>query len=510
MGKCHVLLLIIDAARADRFSCYGYERETTPNVDAFAREGTVFLRNYTAGNQTLSSHIALFTGIHPYFTGCGGNHAVYDGRYRTIAEILQRHGYRTVGISNNAILCKQRGATRGFKEYRKLWVDEGSKGKSAWKSEVYKYLRAFIKGENPVARGLKEICFFVHGLIQQERCLRDDKGGRKIVSIIKNEFDAAKKEGKPLFVFANISDVHGPFLPPAGFRNLYFSGRVPFSVAKYWYTPHDFWMNLHSLSERNRYILNALYDGGVAYVDYLLGDLFAYLREEGYLDDTLVIVTSDHGEILGEHQIIAHGTSTYEELVRVPLIIRYPRRFECNRTDDKLTQLVDIFPTILNTVGIGHEMYGFRYQGKDLGHESFRSVENRFLVVDGPYITNPERLRKYPGLLEKYNHVERSVITDEYKYTWSTSGSHRLYRIREDPKEEHNLYSDKCASVIDELHTKLINWYKMQLKDGERFDPYEYNFKEVWWDRWLEAGAEDIKGENGALERKLRELGYLD
>lgn len=509
-AKPHVLLLVLDSARADHFSCYGYSRKTTPNFDRLAESGTLFMRSYSSANETLPSHVSIFTGVPPYFHKAAGNHGIYEGKYPFITEVLQNDGYSTIGVTNNTILCKYRGFERGFDVYHRLWEKEGA---ARSPRELLNRFVELLDKEGPALSKLRTLAEKLYtgparDIIfrrMEKRYLTEDQGGKRIVKILKDEIKKATE--KPTFLFANILETHSPFLAPKPFRGKFYKGRIPRSVFDAMtFKAYEFMIDRVPFTEGDRHVLNACYDECLAYADALMGELFEFMNAEGVMDDFLIIVTSDHGEMLAEKPgLIGHGDTTYDGMMRVPLLIRYPDRFSAGKKVNVLAQHIDIFPTIIGAVGLDQKLYASKHKGIDLGGDLSRQ-KDRCIVLDQPYITNPERLRKYKGLLERWNHVERTLVCPEYKYTWITSGKHRLYNISKDPSEEKNIYKDAPKEIIDKLHSMLVKWYEDQLDHGETFDLAKYEYREVFW----EGITKDLRREEEeAIKKRLRELGYL-
>jgi len=469
------------------------------------------MRNYSSANETLPSHVSIFTGVPPYFHKAAGNHGIYEGEYPFITEVLQKHGYSTIGVTNNTILCKYRGFERGFDVYHRLWETEDA---ARSQRELLSRFVELLDKEGPALGRLHTLAEKLYtgparDIVyrrMEKRYLSEDQGGKRIVKILKDEIKNAT-EKKPTFLFANILETHSPFLAPKSFRGKFYRGRIPRSVFDATtFKAYEFMIDRVPFTEGDRYILNACYDECLAHADSLMGELFNFMKTEGVLDDFLVIITSDHGELLADKPgLISHGDTTYDAMMRVPMLIRYPDRFPAGKKINVFTQHIDIFPTIVGTLGLDRKLYAYTHKGIDLG-ENLDAQKGRCIVLDQPYITKPERLKKYKGLLERWNHVERTILCDEYKYTWTTSGKHRLYNILADPREENNLYNDAHKETLDKLHSTLMKWYEDQLKPGETFDPTKYDYREVFW----EGITKDLKREEEeAIKKRLRELGYL-
>ncbi|MEZ5976741.1 MAG: sulfatase [Planctomycetota bacterium] len=334
----NVVLVVIDTARADHFSCYGYERETTPRIDAFARQDAVLYRDArSAAPWTLPSHASLFTGLWPGEHGMNWTHwispevSLKKGLHRSpdlpdpdrlIAKRLAARGYRTFGLSNNSWVSERSGLDDGFEIFVDAFRDTKSlpKGYADWPSEW--------KVPQP---------------------LQTSSAGRTI-ALAKREI-ANVGPNEPFFLFFNFIEPHFPYQPPKPFR-----GRFGGTDAMYERQARE-------LDDREREIMigavsvdteemRVAYDEELATVDRAVGHLVDWLREIGRYDDTLVVVTSDHGEHLGEGGRWSHQLSVERELLWVPLIVKYPHGEGAGTVvDDRMVSNVDVWSTILRVAG---------------------------------------------------------------------------------------------------------------------------------------------------------------
>ncbi len=520
MARPNILLLVLDSARADHLSCYGYFRKTTPNIDRMAQEGTTFFNHYSTANQTLPSHVSMFTGVHPFFHGAATNSCRYDGRYPTLQEILTQNEYEVIGASYNPIVSLHKGFN-GFQRYHEIWKGDRPEGFRKKKKDKG-YLRSLIsqaqkylkkqKWFNPV-RKTARVLFFPYNKMraynESKRKLTrytKGKGGEAVIRHIKEDIKRCKEAGRNFFIFANILEPHWPFLPPIAYRNLFLENKnlsqdkvishnTSFSLLKRKYLRYN---------DIDWQTLNTLYDAEMAHSDALLGEVFSLLEAEGIMDETVVIVTSDHGELFGEHGLIGHGISLYEEVVKVPLIIRYPKRFKGGHSEYKLTQSIDFFPTILNLANAEANGTHFNYKGVNLCSDNLKEINDRFIIIDKLWA----RTHTSNELLDYANSIERAIIADNFKYVWGDSGKHRLHNIKEDPLEKKNLFSTAYKPLIDTLHSKMVNWYLDQLDPQKGFDPYQYDHVKAQDINALPPGEK--KEELRKIEKMMKDLGYMD
>jgi len=295
--KPDIVLISIDCLRADHLSAYGYARETSPHLDAFARKATLFETAITASSYTLPTHAAMLTGLPPSLHGAILGRAIAPS-VPYVPESLARAGYRTTGIVAAPFLSQIYGFHRGFHTYR-------------------------------------------------------EAGGRAALMIEQalELFDEGR--GQPQFFFLHLFDLHWPYSPPEAFRT------------RFGERPDDITALLQHVQKRqppeSRLQLEqamALYDAELAYVDEELQHFFDALRSAGIWDHSLIIVTADHGEAFYEHEDWDHARpwrhekpGLYEEIVHVPLIIKWPGERIARKIPTLVSQM-DVSPTILEAAGI--------------------------------------------------------------------------------------------------------------------------------------------------------------
>ena len=290
-----MLLVSIDTLRADRLGCYGYERDTSPNLDRFASERAVrFELAVAESSWTLPSHVTMLTGLHPMTHGAVVPARASSDDVEFLAETLARAGYYTFGLTDGGWLSKGWGFDRGF--------------------------RFFEAVDNDFSDCVDDAIEYMSH--------RSDRG--------------------PWFGFLHTYDVHCPYDPPEPWFSRYQSpDAMPVEVAGRCGNPHFNEIQLGSGEVR---YLSDRYDGSIRRVDEALGKLFDHLDATGAWDDTIVIVTSDHGEEFGEHGQVGHERTLHREALFVPLLIAVPGH------EPMLVRspvgLADIVPTVLGVIGV--------------------------------------------------------------------------------------------------------------------------------------------------------------
>ena len=313
----NIALFVLDTLRADHLGCYGYFRDTSPTIDKIAREGVLFEDFYASGIATGPGFTSIITGLYPvshkfYITPFNvPNSYQLDDNIPTLAEILWDNGYTTAAFDN----------LMNFRSHPKHFV------------RGYEY---YVN----VTRSSRWIHHHVIG----------DEVNRRLIPWIKNH---AYEE---FFLFVHYWDPHMPYNQPEGFRNVFkrplgsLEGlKIVESKAGYRYVPG--WCRTDMLPEERKDRCLELYDGEIRYVDHCLAQVIQALKTEGVLDDTLIIITSDHGEQLGQHIIWGHA-GLHECVVKVPLIMRLPKELPRGVKVKGYAQHADIMPTILEIAGI--------------------------------------------------------------------------------------------------------------------------------------------------------------
>ncbi|MFC1590186.1 sulfatase [Candidatus Omnitrophota bacterium] len=288
--RYNVLFILIETLRADHLGCYGYKRNTSPNIDKIAEQGIRFTDFYTVCPWTNPTVASLFTGRYPQaiFPPKRHKQAIHQAipeELDTLAEVLKNEGYNTIALVDHPGINQNLNYSQGFNEFIPL----------------------FNK------RGWHEWAGSKHSDISEDLslALEENKNGR-------------------FFIYLHLLYPHLPYVPPAPFKDMFGPGFKDFT------------------KQESEGLIN-MYDGEIRYTDELVGNIFDHLRENNLLKNTYVIITSDHGEGFWEHGTSEHGNSLYNELLKVPLIIYPPGGRKAQpATIDKLASNIDLFPTIMD------------------------------------------------------------------------------------------------------------------------------------------------------------------
>jgi arylsulfatase A-like enzyme len=334
----NVIVIVVDTLRADHVSSYGYSRATTPNLDRLAQQGVLFENAISTCSWSLPSHVSLLTGRYQFEHGVGavqpepwlgwGSQGL--GGLPTLGEALERKGYRTGAFSaNRTYFSRDLGFGRGFVHFE----DYFHSSSDAFVRTLYgrEFARIYLKRSEHslVKRMLRKLG--LTSLLDQDAEGSGSYGGafgvRKRAEVINQEVMAWVDHNpqRPFFVFLNYFDVHDPYGAPRDY-------------------PRPSWPRQTDIDA---------YDDGVKYVDDYIGHLVDELRRRGLADNTLVVITSDHGESLGQHHLRTHGKALYRELVRVPLVIWYPGHAPAGFRVPRPVTNAAIPATLMDLIGAG-------------------------------------------------------------------------------------------------------------------------------------------------------------
>ena len=372
----NVLLITVDTLRADVMGAYGYARPTTPELDAFAATATVFEQPMSSASWTLPSFASLFTSLFSSTHQCWKLFSKLDDSFETLAEVLTRHGYDTACFVSHTMLNPSQGMQQGFVHFDDSYADP----------EADTELR--ISSEYISDRGLR--------FLEQKSAVAD---------------------GVPWMLWLHYFDPHSYYMNHEGVTETFL--------------PPD--ADLHSRAgERGRY------DGEVRYTDHHIGRVLRALEEEGLDESTIVVFVADHGEEFFEHGNTEHGSTLFNELVRVPLFIRVPG--EQPRRVSQVVRTVDVMPTLIDYAGASIE----------------REIEGRSLrrLVEGSSMSLP------PALLEIRQSdatLMEGVVSGRWKLVHHLDDDHyELYDLESDPLEQEDL-AEKEPERVKQLTKTLRN-----------------------------------------------------
>jgi arylsulfatase A-like enzyme len=321
--KPNLLLFGIDSLRRDHMSAYGYHRLTTPHIDRMAQEGVLFESHFSPGIPTTPAYASMLTGMDVFGTDVVAlrHKGPLGGHVTTLAEVLEANGYNTtcVGFKGNP-------SSRGFQQYLDY---------EAWKPD------------------------------ETERCPK----ARRLNEVAVPELKRLASEDKPFFLFMRHMDPHAPYLPPYPYERIYYGGdeKDPSNDSMepvYAFKPlADFLKSWIPEGCNDQEYVTAQYDGAIAYMDACIQNIFAEVAALGIEEETLIVITADHGETLYEHDCFFDHHGLYDSTLSVPLILRWPGKIPAAKRFSEMTSISDIMPTVLDLLEVETDI---RFDGRSL------------------------------------------------------------------------------------------------------------------------------------------------
>ncbi len=411
----NIFLIVLDTVRADRLSAYG-ACQTTPNLQKFTKDAVVYKNCIASSSWTGPSHASLFTGLYPVEHGYHHNIAEKGWSVRrnvfannmTLADTLQKSGYQTYGlVSNYAVLHAGFGFDKGFHLY------DTAKGVGSLIHLKHQPLLPF----------LSYITHILPKYYLEYRTAGDLN--RNIIATLENN------NSEPFFMFCNYMEAHAPYSPPRPFNSQFSKSPVPLISKLMLPFTTVFENNYDSVQNFSL----SQYDGEIAYLDLYLGRLFDFLKKKGLYDSALIVISSDHGELFGEHNLYTHNNLLYEGVIKVPLLIKHPYQKQTGLNTTLIT-LSDVFATILDISGVSapENISGVSYgnnTGPAVAQFYKKSIGEHYAIYDGSY---------------KFMYYEKNKQPE-------------LYNVKHDPEEKNNLYRSE-ASIAARLERKLHEWKK--------------------------------------------------
>ena len=432
-----VILVVIDTLRRDHLSVYGYERPTSPFLERLATEATLFTRALSTSSWTKPSMMSLFTGLLPTEHGTEGENTRGSDELTLLTEIFADHGYETAAFSANPYVSRTFGFDQGFQ------------------------------------------VFELHATEAAGRPAEHYADAREVLTHARFWLD--RRIDSPFFLYIHLMNVHGPYRAPDAYRQRFLE--APSTDFPFW---SPLWVDIAhrgrierraEVTEEHLRDLRARYDGAIAYTDELLGTFVADLRVRGILEQSVLVITSDHGEELFDHGSFGHRQTLHPEQLEVPLLLRLPAADAGGMQIDSPVSIIDVAPTLLDVTGILTELPGGSF-GR--GHSLLPEIEGqrqseaaRLLMAE---LARP-RGRDWMAQVWPYRVVAQGVPREL-----------SLYRVDEDPSATTNL-----AAREPTLTSELARRAEAQ---------------KIEWERLAISGSEVRPTQD--LRRQLNALGYLD
>lgn len=422
----NVVVILMDALRADRLGVYGNPRPTSPYIDRLARNALVFEHAYAQAPWTAPSVASLFTGTYQsvhqvtHRMDDSREFSVLDDRFVTLAEVFHAAGYRTGAFSSQAWILPETGFAQGFDDF--------------------------------------VVASSIFDRYETDRVVRSAMGW------------ILQHRDEPFFAYVHILNPHSPYEPPPPFDRIWWQRAVPPSMQKLSRLGIDEqWQRLLRLGTANGdpltrddldYLL-AMYDGEISYVDWWIGALVRELHERGMLEKTLIVITSDHGENFSEHGLFGHAQHVYNPEISIPLIFSNPKLFPEQRRVAAVVESIDVYPTLVDLIGaprpaqlqgenlLGHERRGTAYtEGTNLKQHKIQDGEWSLIAdhdLASPHLyhlgddpgeardvaaAHPEQVARLLGLLRRQRDLNHAHALHRNERQTTEIASEMIERLR--------------------------------------------------------------------------------
>ncbi len=441
--KPHVIYLIIDAGGFGHTSLAGYFRDTTPFLKEFSKECVQYPLAFAQGPISGLS-IGSFTTSSYAFDHKDCPIEVRPSR-PSIASVLQKNGYYTSVMTSNPYYARKLGHDQGVDHYKMFFEESDEIRRIAEKGLLIRALKTLNKIS--LYRGVKEwikknlrSLYNAGRMRKQMMATRQSPFGdaaqanKEILKLLND-----RPQDKPLFLLTQYMDLHAPHLPPDEFLRK-FGGTIS-KQEQYIYWQRRSMRPLPEFSQKEVEDLTLLYDACLAHIDSRIRDVVNELKREGMYDDSLIIISADHGEAFFEHGDLGHHGLLYEENIRVPLLIKYPHGIEAGTSRDSVVSLIDVAPTILGAAGVKRPG---TFVGKDLQSGSASAsnqVSDDHAVSFVAFRFSPENFTRL-----NFENYALSVRTKNWKLIVQSGKPDELYNLEEDPKEKSNLLETKAQN----------------------------------------------------------------
>ncbi|MCU4800458.1 sulfatase [Halobacteria archaeon HArc-gm2] len=485
VGQPNVVLFVADTTRADD----AFDPSVAPTLAELAEAGTRVTRAFSTAPWTLPAHASMLTGSYPSKHGAYTGHERLDGSLPTLPALLGDAGYETVCVSNNTWLSSASGFDRGFDEFRQMWQlvqSDTSLGEIVQVTEgssVDAVGRKLFEG-NPVVNGVNAL---YQSLVRNRD--RNDDGAARSTRWIEHWL-SDRSGDRPFFLLANYIEPHLDYRPPRRLAEEHLPADVTYDEAMA--VPQEPWEYLAgnvTLSDRELRALRGLYRAEIAAVDEQIAAISEALRETGEWEDTVFVVTADHGENVGDHGMMDHQYCLYDTLVHVPLVV-HGGAFTGYGDLTDLVSLVDLAPTLLDAAGVRADDARATFQGRSF-HPATHARSREFVVSEymapQPSMAALEHhVGDLPAHVEKHDRSLRAIRTRSHALVRGSDGSRSLYDLRSDPGETADVAASNPRTAADL---------------GETLDE--------WLDSFEHANVDDAVTIDGRRKAQLERLGYL-
>jgi arylsulfatase A-like enzyme len=481
----NVLVVVMDTVRKDHLTPYGYDRPTTPGLEAFAEEAAVFEQAVAPAPWTLPVHASLFTGLYP-----SQHRATQEDPYLaedtpTLAESLDSHA--TACYSSNAWITPYTRLTAGFDDQDNFFEVMPGDFLSGPLATAWQTIN-----DNDRLRGLANRLVQL-GNVAHEYLADSASADSKTPKVIDSAIEFMD-DNDQYFTFVNLMDAHLPYHPPEEYAEEFAPGVDSSEVCQ---NSKEYNSGARAIDEEEWTDITGLYDAEIRHIDAELQRLFGWMKANGEWEETMVVVCADHGELLGEHDLYGHEFCIYDPLVNVPLMVKHPD-VEPGRRDEQV-ELLDLYHTVLDATGsegrgesLDPERSLLSPDYREFDDSEYAYVEYHRPVVELEQLENKASEAGISLEAEsRFYSRMRAARRVDGKYIRNERIPDEAYRIDGDPGETDPVGTDD--PVVAEVEAALAA------------------FEETVGGEWDDVDADDVLGDMDDTARdRLKDLGYID
>ncbi|MGB9956470.1 sulfatase [Haloferax prahovense] len=444
MTRPNIVFLLLDAARADKLSCYDHNRVTSPFIDNLAMNGELYTQAYSNSIWSLPSYASIFTGEYPSVHGAVDWGQSINPQSNILVNKLNQSGYETHAVTTH-LLTGEHGISDSFDETK--WVNNPNRLPYP-NDPVTKLVRQDVDAQewskdtifNAISEAVRQRSWQVipNGFAYMLRKWKhttgrwEDDGAERIIDYSK---EIVKDATDPFFLFANFVETHDPYRPPERFIFEYLPEEISIDEANEVAKSHlvNLSLETETLTDREREIMLALYDAEIRYIDSKIKEFVEFLKHQGEFENTLLIICSDHGDLFGEWGFWGHQGAIHRSLCRVPLIISTP--WDCGNKNTYPVELRDL-SRYIPQVAEGEQ--------KSLPEKDGAIVEYHGWDCQ---ISGDQWTKFSSHQRQKWSAYSASYITNEWQYLVNANGDSWLF-------PNSNLYPEEMDSTVDEIDIK--------------------------------------------------------
>ncbi|MFC6905798.1 sulfatase [Halalkalicoccus tibetensis] len=482
MDGPNVLFIVMDTSRAN----IALNEEVMPTVASIADEGATFENAFTTAPWSLPSHASIFTGQYSSHHNTHAGSTQFNPDVSPLAEVFAQENYETRAISNNIWISPEFGFDRGFQSFQKGWqlVDGGadigqiSKEQDTRADQVRAIADELLRIDAPKTIINSLFALFVRKRYDSGAWLTNKRLFRWLQS---------RDNSQSFFAFLNYLEPHLPYDPPENAIKQINGSEA--DTERMRSVPQDAWDHFAGdleLTDRDFDDLKTLYAAELRYLDSRIESVYEKLDEVGILDDTILVITGDHGENIGDHDLMDHQYSLHDTLLHVPLIIRYPEAFDPGSEYEQSVELRDLYPTLLDLCNIETSLDATQSDRNIATEEGSGYTLGEYLTPQPAMETLEDRFGNLSERVRAHDRSLASIRTQDWKLIIGSDGSELLYDLQTDPDERHDVREDH-EDVVTELRDQMPEPIKNVEEKSESED----------------------RNVGSRTEQRLEDLGYL-